>query len=75
MSESKDYVFKFGTKIYAHDGLKISQKYESITNEYYKTEIENLDFNDIRKAVDTINKWTSDATGGQIKNLADEGRL
>jgi serine protease inhibitor len=70
---SPDFTFKLGTKIYTHNGLKPVQKFEALAEEFYDTQIESLNFNDLKGSVGTINRWTEAATGGHVKNLADEG--
>lgn len=57
--------------VWAAEGLDIRREYVSEVKQYYKAEVDNLDFSK-SSSVKTINKWCSDNTNGMIKKILDD---
>jgi serine protease inhibitor len=71
-NQSREYTVNFGTKVYVDRDVNLNQRYASIVQHNYLAEVENLDFNDARNSAAKINKWISETTKGNIKDLVSE---
>jgi len=57
-----------------HDGAHLRPRFSKILRTFYNTSIQNIDFDQTREAVQTVNSWVSEATRGKIKSMFSEGR-
>lgn len=63
-----------GNRIYVDDVAEPRQRFAAVAEEFYKTELRKIDFNDPPAAAKTINAWVANKTDGNIPNLVTEGR-
>ncbi len=62
--------FSIANALWANRTFPILPAFSSTLKEYYGARVENLDFSS-QKALETINSWTSENTGGMIPSLFD----
>jgi serine protease inhibitor len=62
------------TRVYVRDGLYLRPRFSKILSSFYNASIENIDFEQSRKAVQAINSWVSEVTHGKIKSMFSEGK-
>lgn len=63
-------------KIFSKSGLKVDERYVSLSKEYYGSGVEMLDFkNEAEKSRVRINKWVEDRTESKIQNLLPSGSI
>ncbi len=60
--------------LWARKGVDFKPEFMSRNREFYKAQIETLDFSS-PSAVRTINSWASDKTSGRIDRIIDEDRV
>jgi serine protease inhibitor len=60
--------------MYVRDGMYVRPRFSKILKSFYNASIHNIDFDQSRKAVQTVNSWVSEATHGKIKSMFSEGR-
>ena len=58
--------------IFVDDGWPLKDAYKADMGQYYKAEIENLDFTKSAEALKVINGWCSKNTGGMIPKVLDD---
>ncbi|XP_044015977.1 antichymotrypsin-2-like isoform X2 [Aphidius gifuensis] len=56
-------------KIYLNIGFKVESQFQKITANYFRSEIEVLDFNNADAASDKINAWAESKTNNLIKDV------
>lgn len=56
-------------QLYAQEGYEIKTSFREITDKYFKSGIEILDFADSENAANTINSFVSNKTNNKIQNL------
>ena len=67
--------FRVANKLYANKNGGLNQRYIAILEEFYKSEIEELDFSNSITSAEKINKWISDKTEEKIKDLISESLI
>jgi serine protease inhibitor len=67
-------VLDVATRMYVRDGVYLRPRFSKILKSFYNASIQNIDFDQARKAVQEVNSWVSEATHGKIKSLFSEGR-
>ena len=65
----------FGTKVFVDQDVSLNQRFGSIAQHNYLADLENLNFNDARTSAGKINKWVSEVTKGNIKDLVSEDSI
>ncbi len=55
--------------LWAQSGFQINPQFLQLSKEFYDAPVDNLDFNDPRKAADTINAWVDRKTHGKIPTI------
>ena len=55
--------------LWAQSGFRINPQFLKLSEEFYGAPVDNLDFNDPRKAADTINAWVDRETHGKIPTI------
>ncbi|CAH0596278.1 unnamed protein product [Chrysodeixis includens] len=70
--KSPQYILNLGSRIYIGDDAQPRQRFAAIAQEFYKTELKTVNFNDPSVAAKEINTWVSDTTQGKIPTLVDE---
>lgn len=71
--KSPQYILNLGSRIYIGDDAQPRQRFAAIAQEFYKTELKTVNFNDPAIAAKEINNWVSNTTQGKIPILVDEG--
>ncbi|XP_026313628.1 serine protease inhibitor 27A-like [Hyposmocoma kahamanoa] len=71
-SKSSQYILNLGNRIYVDDFVEPRQRFAAIAEEFYKTELKKIDFNDAPAAAKSINAWVANKTEGNIHNLVNE---
>ncbi|XP_044015973.1 antichymotrypsin-2-like isoform X2 [Aphidius gifuensis] len=56
-------------KIYLRNGFEVESEFKKIIKNYYRSEIESLDFSNAVAASNTINAWAEAKTNNLIKNV------
>lgn len=62
-------------KIYPAKKFTISQSFEDLAVNVYKSDVQRLNYNNAQQAADTINSWVEQQTNNKIKNLVDPSQL
>lgn len=70
--ESPYYILNLGSRIYVGDNTHPRQRFAAIAQEFYKTELKNVNFNNPAVASKEINTWVSNITQGHIPSLVNE---
>lgn len=70
--QSDEYKVTFGTKVYVDSDVSTTQRFESILNHNYLTDVEQLNFGNAQKSAATINKWVKELTQGRLSDLVSE---
>lgn len=71
-TQSSQYILNIGSRIYVDSNAEPRQRFSAISEEFYKTELKKVDFNNPPNAARDINAWVSNITQGKIPNLVDE---
>lgn len=66
----KSIEIKMGNSIWMNKGLLVREDFKSIGRNFYEAEISTVDFTK-NSATETINKWISKQTAGNIKKIVD----
>jgi serine protease inhibitor len=66
----KSIEIKMGNSIWMNKGLQVREDFKSIGRNFYEAEISTVDFSK-NSATETINKWISKQTAGNIKKIVD----
>jgi len=67
----KNVQIELAYKTYVDEGFVIKPTYKEYLKEFFKAELETLEFNNAQKAADEINDYVSDATKGLITEIAN----
>ncbi|XP_068619932.1 uncharacterized protein [Battus philenor] len=70
-TKSSKYILNLGSRIYIGASAEPRQRFAAIAENYYKTEIAKIDFNDPATAANSINSWVANITQGQLPNLVN----
>ena len=57
--------------LFVQNGVAVSAPYERALREFYRSRVSHVDFRDAGRAVEAVNDWVDDVTGGQIPALLD----
>ena len=57
--------------IFVDKGYDLLSDYKKAVQKYYCSTVENLDFSEVKKSTDYINKWCSDHTNGLVPKVLD----
>ena len=57
--------------LFVQNGVAVSAPYERAIREFYHSRVTHMDFRDAGRAVESVNDWVDDVTGGQIPALLD----
>ena len=57
--------------LFVQNGVAVSAPYERALREFYRSRVTHVDFRDAGRAVEAVNDWVDDVTGGQIPALLD----
>ncbi|XP_049884514.1 uncharacterized protein LOC126379741 [Pectinophora gossypiella] len=71
-SKSDQYILNLGNRIYVDDIAEPRQRFAAIAQEFYKTELTKIDFDNPAVAARDINNWVANKTDGHITNLVGE---
>ncbi|CAH2054615.1 unnamed protein product, partial [Iphiclides podalirius] len=72
-TKSSKYILNLGSRIYIGDNGQPRQRFAAIAQNYYKTELLNIDFDKPVDAANSINAWVSNITQGRIPSLVNSG--
>ncbi|XP_061704206.1 uncharacterized protein LOC133515652 [Cydia pomonella] len=70
-----NYTLNVGSRIYVDSTVSERQRFSSIAEEFYKTELKKVDFRLPAETAAQINGWVSNLTHGNIPNLIDEDEV
>lgn len=70
--ESPQYILNLGSRVYVGNNVRPKQRFAAIAEEFYKTELKSVDFQNPPEATKQINAWISNVTKGKIFNLVSE---
>lgn len=70
-----DYILNVGTRMYVDKDIKIKQKFSSILDDTFQTEIKKMDKDKPAEAVLDANQWVNEVTRGNIKQLLTDGKF
>ena len=62
-------LLKMANRLYVNKQLNISPEFNTIAQDYFNTQAENVDFNKNKQVVENINHWVEQQTENKIKNL------
>ncbi|XP_043487510.1 uncharacterized protein LOC122514639 isoform X1 [Polistes fuscatus] len=63
------------TRLWAKNGLPITQSYRFVLRQYYDTDVQFLDFSDRQTTEQEINNWVRVATRNNIQSISDPGSI
>jgi serpin B len=66
---TEDIALEMANKIFVKQDYELKKEYTDILNNYFKTDIQPLDYNSPSNAAKTINSWVSQKTNNKIENL------
>ncbi len=69
---SKGTIVKIANKLFPAQDLTIKSNFKKAMETFYKSDVQNLDFENAKESVDIINSFVSDNTKGLIKELFSE---
>ena len=68
--KDKQYDLEFANALWVADNFELFTEYLDVAIAYYDSKVESLDFSS-KNAVDIINTWTNEKTGGKIEKIFD----
>ncbi|KAF5298606.1 hypothetical protein FQR65_LT09701 [Abscondita terminalis] len=71
----KHYQLTSANKIYVNKTIKLKNDYETIAKNTFKSEVQNINFEDKNAATNEINKWVETKTHDKIKQLLSENSI
>lgn len=75
-ANSPTHKVNIGTRIYTDAIISIRQRYQSIAETFYATDVKTANFSNAQPIVQDINQWVSNITDGNIERLVeDESRI
>lgn len=75
-SKQKGYTLKMVNRLYGQKGLDFKDEYRKKLDEYFRSELEELDFSgDPEGSRSKINNWVARMTSDKIKDLFPEGTI
>ncbi|KAK9874811.1 hypothetical protein WA026_005619 [Henosepilachna vigintioctopunctata] len=75
LNGAKDVTIKTAIKAYLAEGIPIETEFQRVATEYFDAEVQNINFKDSMKAINSINSWVEKKTENKIKNLLQEGSI
>jgi len=72
LTKKSEYVFDVATRMYVRDGVHLRPRFKKILQSFYNASAQSIDFDQSKKAVQTINSWVSEATHGKIRSMFSE---
>lgn len=73
---NNNYSLQMANRLYAHSGHEFAAEYLQVTNDYYRTSPEELDFaDDASAARETINIWVAMMTSNKFEELFQEDSI
>jgi len=69
-SYKEQHSFLYGNHIWIGNGFTLKPDYQDLVSRQFGSEISNLNFSGVG-AVEGVNEWIKNMTGGKIKNLVD----
>jgi serpin B len=73
---SKNYILSTANALWIQDKFPILDEYKYVTETYYLSQTENLDFvTQPEESRQTINKWVEEKTNDKIKDLLPQGSI
>ena len=69
--ESPEYILSLNSRIYVNKNAEPRQRFAAIAQEFYKTELKNVNFFNPDVAANEINAWVSNTTYGNIPKLVE----
>lgn len=70
-----DYVLNIGTRMYVDKNINVKQKFSSILEDTFLTEIKKMDKDKPMEAVLDANLWVKEVTRGNINQLLTDGKF
>ncbi|KAK4882889.1 hypothetical protein RN001_006208 [Aquatica leii] len=64
-----DYNVSSANKVYIRHGFKIKDDFKNVATQIFNTEVQEINFNRNKEAVNEINNWVEKYTNGNILNL------
>ncbi|KAG7309163.1 hypothetical protein JYU34_005084 [Plutella xylostella] len=74
-TKSPQYILDLGSRIYVDNTAKTRQRFAAIAEQFYNTELQNIDLSKPGPAAKDINAWVSEKTQGRISQLVTEADL
>lgn len=72
-AERSEYLLNMGTSIFLDSQIPINPDFGTKAYQYYRTEIEPVNFTDAIKASRTINNWVDKITNGKVSEIVERG--
>ena len=72
---SKGTIVQIANKLFPAQDLTIKPNFKKAMETFYKSDIQNLDFENAKESVDIINNFVSNKTKGLIKKLFSENDI
>ncbi len=72
---SKGTIVQIANKLFPAQDLTIKPNFKKAMETFYKSDIQNLDFQNAKESVDIINNFVSNKTKGLIKKLFSEDAI
>ncbi|CAD5214853.1 unnamed protein product [Bursaphelenchus xylophilus] len=74
-AKEKPYTLNSANKIFLRNGFDLKQSFKDKMEKFFLNAYQELDFDQKTEAVQTINKFIEDHTGGKITDLVDESNI
>jgi len=68
-------VVKIANKLFVDEDFHIKPEYTNLTSKYFKSTLEQVNFNNAKKSIDKINSFVNNSTNGLIKEILKESDI
>ncbi|XP_063991147.1 uncharacterized protein LOC135169781 [Diachasmimorpha longicaudata] len=75
LNSIKSVQLKLANRIFVDNSLKINQEFQELTETYFRSASQNVDFKNTVEASNTINNWCQEKTNGRITNVVEPAGL
>ena len=75
LAKSENLDIRIANRLWAADSINFNKDFAEVTKEHYLAEAENIDFQNVETARQTINEWISEQTESRIVELLPDGSL
>ncbi|KAM9317017.1 serpin I2 [Gastrophryne carolinensis] len=73
LEENKEFAFNLANALYLQEDFHVKDQYLHSNNDFFKSEIKLVNFQDLKASAEKISEWVERQTNGKIKHMFSSG--